>query len=175
MGSFRVVVMVVLSFIILSEVAQAEINDVSFRYGRGFDGKDFDQFDLVVSMSLPWEKPLDNGWLMHSTIEGILGVLTWDGDTAVKPSVMPNLVFTSPGGKLDLVGGLGMGVMIGDTEFNDDHNLGGEFFLQGQLGLRWYFVENFFAGYRYYHQSNAGIYSSNNSVNLNQVEVGWKF
>ncbi|WP_407642629.1 acyloxyacyl hydrolase [Desulfopila aestuarii] len=32
-----------------------------------------------------------------------------------------------------------------------------------------------FAGYRCYHQSNAHIYSSNNSVNLNQVEIGWTF
>ena len=88
---------------------------------------------------------------------------------------MSNVLVTSPAGKLDVIAGIGMGVMLGDTKFSDDHDLGGPFFFQGQVGVRWYFIENIFAGYRYYHQSNAHIYSSNNSVNLNQVELGWKF
>lgn len=169
-------VLVGLLFCGMPDCSQAEvIKDVSFRYGRGFNGSDFDQFDIALSTALPWRKTFDSGWLMHSGVEGIMGVLTWDGDTAVKPSVMANLLITSATGKLDMIAGMGMGVMLGDTEFSDDHNLGGPIFFQGQAGIRWHFTESFFAGYRYYHQSNAGIYSNNNSVNLNQIEVGWQF
>lgn len=165
-----------LLLLLLSSISQAAaVSDVSFRYGKGFRGTDFDQFDLAASMDLPWQTTFDSGWVIRSQVEGILGVLTWDGDTAVKPSVMPDLVITSPGGRVDLIAGLGCGVMIGDTEFSDDHDLGGPFFLQGQAGVRFHITKNVFAGYRYYHQSNAGIYDSNDSVNLNQVEIGWKF
>jgi len=157
-------------------VAGAELEDIGFRYGHGFDGNEFDQFDLFLTMDLPWQKTFAGGWMLRSDIEGILGVLTWDGDTAVKPSVMPNLVLTTPGKKVDFIAGLGLGVMIGDTEFDDDeHDLGGPFFFQGQAGFRLHLSERYFLGYRYYHQSNAGIYDSNASVNLNQIELGYRF
>jgi len=174
----RTYMFLVLSSLLLAGIpisSQAEVKDVNFRYGRGFSGDEFDQFDIAMSMPLEWQKDLGSGWLMHSDLEGILGVLTWDNDTALKLSVMPNLLMTSPSGKLELIAGIGMGVMLGETEFGNDHDLGGPFFLQGNLGVRWYLTESFFAGYRYYHQSNAKIYSNNSSVNLNQVEIGWKF
>lgn len=155
--------------------AWAETTSVGLRYGKGFRGTDFDQYDLVVSRDFSWQKSCPYGWRMRSDIEGILSVLTWDGDTAIKPSVMPNLILSSPGKKVDLIAGIGLGVMIGDTEFSDDHDLGGAFFFQGQAGFRVSITENIFLGYRYFHQSNADIYDRNASINLNQVEIGWKF
>jgi len=170
-----IALMAVAMFSLVANTSHAALDNVGFRYGHGFDGKEFDQFDLFLTMDLPWQKTFDGGWMLRSNIEGILGVLTWDGDTAVKPSIMPNLVLTTPGKKVDFIAGLGLGVMIGDTEFDDDHDLGGAFFLQGQAGFRVHLTERFFLGYRYYHQSNAGIYDNNNSVNLNQIELGYRF
>jgi hypothetical protein len=118
------------------------------------------------------------GWVLHSEVDGILSVLTWNGDTAVKPSVMPSLVLSSPAGQVDLIAGVGVGWMFGETDFGDDgdqHDLGGPFFLQGQVGFRVNVTDKVFVGYRYFHQSNAGIYNHNASVNINQIELGWSF
>ncbi|SHO50864.1 hypothetical protein [Desulfopila aestuarii] len=132
MRTCKILFFAVLSFFAMTMCSQAEVKDVSFRYGRGFDGKDFDQFDIAVSMALPWQRSLNSGWLTHFDVEGILGVLTLDGDTAVKPSVMSNVLVTSPAGKLDVIAGIGMGVMLGETKFSDDHDLGGPFFSRGR-------------------------------------------
>ncbi len=166
---------IALSICFATTASSFELASVGVRYGQGFRGTDFDQYDISATMDLPWQKECPYNWLLHSDIEGILSVLTWDGDTAVKPSVMPNLILSTPGGMVDFIAGLGLGVMFGDTEFDGDHDLGGAFFFQGQAGFRVNVTDNVFVGYRYYHQSNAGIYNSNDSVNLNQVEIGWKF
>lgn len=171
----RRVVLPVLALLLVAGISQAQLASVGLRYGHGFGGEDFDQYDLSVSMALPWQRSYDSGWLLHADVEGLIGVLTLDGDTAVKPSIMPSLILTSPGKRIDFLAGLGFGVMLGDTEFSDDHDLGGPFFLQGQVGFRVHLTDKFFTGYRYYHQSNAGIYSSNDSVNLHQVEIGYRF
>lgn len=167
-----------LTFCLISNAAQAELSGVGLRYGKSFQDTDFDQYDLFVSVDLPWRMEFSRGWMLHSEIEGILSALTWDGDTAVKPSVMPNLILSSPGGKVDILAGFGFGYMFGGTDFGDggdQQNLGGPFFVQGQAGFRLNVMDNIFLGYRYYHQSNAGIYNENDSVNINQIELGWNY
>ena len=153
----------------------AEPGSVGVRYGKGIRGKGYDQFDLYASKDLSWQRSWPDSWLLRSDVEGILGVLTWDGDTAVKPSLMSNLILSSPGKKVEFVAGIGLGVMFGDRYLSDDHDLGGPFFLQGQAGFRVSLADDFFVGYRYYHQSNGKIYANNDSVNLNQIEIVRKF
>lgn len=167
-----------LLFCLMASVSWAELSRVGLRYGKGFLDSDFDQYDLYVSMDLPWQTEAPLGWMLRSEIDGILSVLTWDGDTAVKPSIMPSLVLSSPGRKVDIIAGMGLGWMFGATDFGDGSDrseLGGPFFLQGQLGFRLNVTDKIFVGYRYYHQSNAGIYNENNSVNINQIELGWNY
>lgn len=171
-------IVLTVTFCLLSNAAQADLSKVGLRYGKGFQDADFDQYDLFVSMELPWRTEVSSGWVLRSEIDVFLSALTWDGDTAVKPSVMPNLVLSTPGGRVDIIAGLGVGYMFGETDFGDDsdqQNLGGPFFLQGQLGFRLNVTDDIFLGYRYYHQSNADIYSENDSVNLNQLEFGWSY
>lgn len=167
--------MLALSLCFAVTASSFELSSAALRYGKGFRGTDFDQYDLSATMDLPWQKKCAGDWLLHADVEGILSLLTWSGDTAVKPSIMPNLIISTPEGLIDFIAGLGLGVMLGDTEFDGDHDLGGAFFFQGQAGFRVNVTDTIFVGYRYYHQSNAGLYNSNDSVNLNQIEVGWKF
>lgn len=171
-------IMLTLSFSLMSNTAQAELSRVGLRYGKSFQDTDFYQYDLFVSMGLPWQTEVPWGWVLRSEVDGLLSVLTWDGDTAVKPSIMPNLVLSSPGRRVDLIAGLGAGYMFGETDFgdiSDQQNLGGPFFLQGQVGFRLNVTDGIFLGYRFYHQSNAGLYTENDSVNINQLEFGWNY
>lgn len=170
------IVSTIISLCLLPTISPAEVTDVGLRYGRSFGDTDFEQYDLSASLDLPWRKTYSSNWLLRTGLEGMASVLTWDGDTAFKPSLMTNLLLSSPGGRVDFIVGLGLGVMIGDTEFDDgDHDLGGPFFLQGQAGFRLGLTDNVFIGYRYFHQSNAEIYESNDSVNIHEVEIGWRF
>ncbi len=86
--------------------------------------------------------------MLSAEVEGIFSVLTWSGQSVYKPSVMPTLILSSPGRRVDYLLGIGAGVMFGDTDFNHEHSLGGPFFLQGQAGIRVRIVDKIFIGYR---------------------------
>lgn len=152
----------------------ADVSSLSLRYGNGFGGTDFHQVDLACSFPVLLQ-PHSEDWALSAEVEGIFSVLTLGGESVYKPSVMPNLILSSPGRRVDYLLGIGAGVMFGDTDFNNEHSLGGPFFLQGQAGIRVRIADNIFIGYRYYHQSNGKIYHHNSGVNLNQVELSWKF
>ena len=162
-------------FCITATTSWAELASVGIGYGKGFRGTDFKQLNLQFSVDLPLHRLNRNSWVLRSDIEGILSVLTWGDDTAFKPSIMPNIILSSPGGKLDLLAGIGFGYMIGETTFGGDHDLGGPFFFQSKIGFHIGLTSNTYVGYHYYHQSNGGTYSSNDSVNSNHIEVIWKF
>ena len=167
----------VLGFFTAPVMSRAEMPSVGLYYGRGLGETDFNQYDLHVALPLHWQKSFSSQWVIHSDIEAIVSVLEHE-ETAFKPSLMVNMIFSSPGNKVDIIAGLGAGFMIGDTLFKDDesyHDLGGPFFMQGQVGIRLYLTDHIFAGCRYFHQSNAGIYEQNDSLNLGQFEIGWRF
>lgn len=113
-------------------MTEIRIKDLSFRYGYSLKDDEFDQYDAAITVPLSWQKQYASGWLLHSNMEGILSLLTWSGDTAVKPSIMPNLVLTTPNKKVDFLAGLGLGVMIGDTEFGEDEDLGARSFFKAR-------------------------------------------
>ena len=70
--------------------------------------------------------------------------------------------------------GIGTGFMMGETDL-EDHNLGGPFFLSSKVGLLFVLSEHFGIEYNYYHQSNAGIYDFNASLNMHHVALSYRF
>jgi hypothetical protein len=70
--------------------------------------------------------------------------------------------------------GLGTGFMVGETEFTD-HNLGGAFLLNSKLGVQLLLGEHWGLEYVFYHQSNAGIYNYNASLNMHQLAFAYNF
>jgi hypothetical protein len=130
---------------------------------------------MSFTKDLDYSKKIGDQWTLRSDIEGVVGVLSWDGDIAVKPSVMSNLILSTPVRKVDIVAGVGFGVMFGDKVFNDDHDLGGAFFVESVLGFRYRISSKSYLGYHYYHQSNGKMYANNDSVNLHQIELTWKY
>jgi len=60
--------------------------------------------------------------------------------------------------------------MAGETKFTK-HDLGGPFFLASKLGLRLLIGKGWGLEYIYYHQSNAGIYEHNASLNMLQAAI----
>ncbi|WP_457577765.1 acyloxyacyl hydrolase [Desulfomarina sp.] len=91
------------------------------------------------------------------------------GDSTMRFAVMPRLLFT-PSQYYDLVLGFGAGYMSGETEY-PRHNLGGSFFFQSKVGISIHVTKKLSLGYLFFHQSNAGLYSYNASLNTFQMEI----
>lgn len=151
--------------------------EIGGTYGREFlHNTDVEQYELFVRVPLPYQKQTDSGWKIASAVE--IGAATIreknsDNDSAGRFSVMPQ-VSLSPHQNINFFVGLGAGFMVGNTEFTDQ-DLGGEFLLASKVGLEFLLGEHFKIGYSYYHQSNAGIYEHNSSLNMHQLALSCSF
>ncbi len=151
--------------------------EIGGTYGREFlHNTDVEQYELFVRAPLPYQKQTDSGLKIATAVE--IGAATirersGDTDSAGRFSVMPQ-VSLSPHQNLNFFVGLGAGFMVGNTEFTDQ-NLGGEFLLASKLGLEILLGDHFKIGYSYYHQSNAGIYEYNSSLNMHQLALSCSF
>lgn len=151
--------------------------EIGGTYAREFlHNTDVEQYELFVRAPLPYQRQTDSGFKISSAVE--IGAATIreknsDTDSAGRFSVMPQ-VSLSPHQNINFFVGLGAGFMVGNTEFTDQ-NLGGEFLLASKLGLEFLLGEHFKIGYSYYHQSNAGIYEYNSSLNMHQLALSCSF
>lgn len=88
-------------------------------------------------------------------------------------SLMPQVIIT-PHKMINFIVGFGAGFMVGETEFTK-HNLGGSFCLVSKVGLQFVISDVIGLEYTFFHQSNAGIYDYNASLNMNQVALTFHF
>ncbi|WP_163338503.1 acyloxyacyl hydrolase [Desulfopila sp. IMCC35008] len=159
--------------LVTSEFCFADLRDIGIRYGNTFTGADLDQYDAYVSFDLPWSYDFASGWKLESGCEVSLSALDGEGENAFKPSVLGYAESTSPDKKFHLLAGFGAGLM--SEYIFGEYDLGGTFFFLGTLGFRINLTEHILLGFRYLHQSNAELYDSNDSLNMNQIELIWKF
>jgi hypothetical protein len=151
--------------------------EIGGTYGREFlHNTDVEQYELFVRAPLPYQRQTESGWKIVSAVE--IGAATIreknsDNDSAGRFSVMPQIGL-SPHQYINFIVGLGAGFMVGNTEFTDQ-NLGGEFLLASKVGLEFLLGEHFKIGYSYYHQSNAGVYEYNSSLNMHQLALSCSF
>jgi hypothetical protein len=154
-------------------------NQVGLGYGKEFRGNtDLEQIELFWRHQLSYNKNFDNGAQLLTFLEaGGAALHERDSDTndevTMRFSLMPQLAL-QPDPKFRFIAGLGAGFMAGETEF-DDHNLGGAFFLDSKLGMQWFFTENFSVEYDFFHQSNAGMYDYNASLNMHYLCLAYRF
>ena len=145
--------------------------------GREFRGNtDLEQYEVYLREPLPYGRETDSGLAITSAIEfgaAMLRESGSDNDPAGRLSVMPQLIL-KPYPYINCVVGAGAGFMAGNTEFTD-HNLGGEFFLASKLGIQLLPGQKWKVGYFYYHQSNAGIYDYNASLNMHNLTISYSF
>jgi hypothetical protein len=142
-------------------------------YGRQLLGNtDLEQYEIVVREPLPYKMILGDTCLVSSDVEIGMAIIRDSGDD---PSEVGRFLFmpqlgVRPYDRVQFVIGLGTGFMGGETKFTK-HDLGGPFFLASKLGLRFFFGEGWGVEYVYYHQSNAGIYENNASLNMQQLAL----
>jgi hypothetical protein len=169
-------VSVVLSLIFLAPQA-AKATETGGGYSRQFLGNsDIEQYELFVREPLPYKAILGDICLVSSDVEIGMAIIRdshVDNSEVGRFSFMPQVVLR-PFDWVQFLIGLGTGFMGGETEL-PKHNLGGPFFLASKLGLRVLFRESWGVEYAYYHQSNAGIYEQNSSLNMQQLAMFFTF
>ncbi|MCK9174546.1 MAG: acyloxyacyl hydrolase [Desulforhopalus sp.] len=150
-------------------------DSIGLSYGKNFcDDTNIEQYALGWNHDLPWLTAGDE-WRLTTSVEmegALIDEDESDQDLTGRFSVMPQAHLW-----LDdlfrLTAGLGTGLMAGKTEFID-HDLGGPFFFNAKLGVE-VVLQQFSIGYYFYHQSNAGIYEHNASLNMNCISATFHF
>lgn len=163
--------------LVCSSTAYSAGGQIGLGYGKEFNGNtDIAQIELFYRMPLSYEKKLGDVWNLKSSLE-FAGAVIDDNDsdasTTGRLSLMPQLTL-SPNDSFHFLIGMGGGVMLGETEFAD-HNLGGPIFLSSKLGVLLLFGKRFGLEYNFYHQSNAGIYDYNASLNMHYIGISYSF
>ena len=118
------------------------------------------------------DSPISDSLKLSTQMEYSLGFLkdtSPGGDSTMRFAIMPRLLFT-PSQYFDLIIGFGAGYMSGETEY-PRHNLGGSFFFQSKVGISIHVSKKLSLGYLFFHQSNAGLYSYNASLNTFHMEI----
>lgn len=146
-------------------------------YGQEFRGNtDLSQIELFYRMPLSYSRALGEQWKLSTNLEfsgAVLDDNNSDTSSSGMLSLMPQ-VMLSPNDYLSFLAGLGAGGILGETEF-EDHNLGGPFFLSSKVGVQLLLGKHVGLEYNFYHQSNAGIYDYNASLNMHLVALSYKF
>ena len=179
MNQIRVVVLCCTISVLLgySNVYAAAGHQLGVGYGKEFrENTDLSQLELFYRMPLPYQKDLSDVWKLTTDLE-FAGAIIDDNDSETSStgrfSLMPQLML-SPNDSVHFLFGLGLGFMTGETDF-ENHNLGGPFLFASKFGVQFILWEHLGLEYNYYHQSNAGIYHYNASLNMNYIGLSYTF
>ena len=165
-----------LSILSCSTAHSEKPDDLGFGFGREFrKNNDISQFEITWRHSLPYAKHRAD-WKLATTLEFGAAVIDENGPGGISTgrfSLMPQF-HVGRSGIINLIIGIGPGLMVGETAFTNQ-NLGGPFFLSSKLGLQVLLGDGWAVEYIFYHQSNAGIYDYNASLNIHHLAVTVRF
>ncbi len=150
---------------------------LGFGYGKDYrDDVDLAQYEVFWRQPLSYTTTLGENWNVSTGVEFGTALIRESGSDNVgtaRFSVMPQ-VMLSPNDMVNFIVGIGPGLMIGETEFTD-HDLGGFFLLNSKIGIQFLLGEHWGVECVFYHQSNAGIYDHNASLNMPQISLSYNF
>ena len=178
MNTAKVLFLILVLISVSSVSSFAEMSSqLGVGYGKQFrDNDDLEQYEVFWRQPLPYKTILGDSWNVLTDIEFSAALLreSGSGHTGTgRFSLMPQVVL-SPHNMVNFIIGFGAGFMAGQTEFTD-HDLGGPFLLSSKLGMQFLLGEHWGLEYVYYHQSNAGIYDHNASLNMHQLVFAYNF
>ncbi len=150
---------------------------LGFGYGKDYrKNVDIAQYEVFWRQPLSYKTTLGENWIVSTGVEFGTALIRESGSDNVgtgRFSVMPQ-VMLSPNDMVNFIVGIGPGFMVGKTEFTD-HNLGGFFLLNSKVGVQILLGEHWGIECVFYHQSNAGIYDNNGSLNMPQISLSYNF
>ncbi len=136
--------------------------------------EEFSAYDLAATFRLPWAWYSRSGWGGGIRVISGIGVLNGVGDNALVVSLIPLLTFGSKDGGFTLDMGAG-GALLSRHRFGAQ-DFGGYFQFALTAGLSIPLFQNFGAGYRFLHYSDAAIYGQGKTgADLHMLELIYRF
>ena len=151
--------------------------EVGFSYGREMRSHtELEQYEIFDRHPLPYTADWGDTVKVSTAVElGAALIHYYGADDAVtgRFSATP-MVIVSPLKNFNILAGIGAGFMVGQTEFGK-HDLSGPLLFTGKVGLQLLLGEKWGIEYTFFHQSNGSIYDHNDSLNMNQLAVTFRF
>ena len=153
-----------LALLLLFVSAASSFAEMSTQLGVGYgtqfkDNKDLEHYEVFWRQPLPYKTILGETWSVTTDLELSAALLreSGSGHTGTgRFSLMPQVIL-SPHEMVNFIIGFGAG------------------FMAGKLGVQFVLGEHWGLEYVYYHQSNAGIYDHNASLNMHQLAFAYNF
>ena len=173
----KTLLMLVIGYCIAFLPGTVPAAEVGLGYGRQFRSEtDIEQYEIFDRQPLPYTAEWGNIAKVSSAVEFGAALIHYYGPDSVETgrfSAMP-MIIISPHENINILAGIGAGFMVGQTEFGE-HDLDGPILFNAKVGLQFLLGKGWGLEYTYYHQSNGSIYDSNDSLNMNQLAVTFKF
>lgn len=181
--SWSAAISLAISFVAPLPICAEDARSWSIGVRAGFSGppigghrtpENFQQYDVVARVRLPWEWYSESGWGIGTQLLTSAGALRAAGETAFITTFSPGFTLGKKDGSIALEGGFG-GALVSETRFGSQ-DLGGPFQFMWNMRLRAVVFRGFGVGYWYQHTSDAGIYGTGSrGFNLHGVELGYSF
>ncbi|MBA5866188.1 MAG: hypothetical protein GDA67_05755 [Nitrospira sp. CR1.3] len=135
----------------------------------------FELVDVAATARLPWSWPLgESPWGVETRLIGSAGALSAAGSTGLLAIVEPTVALTGWKGLVSIDVGVGLGFLSRDTYGTQDFGGHVQLALTSAIEIRPF--SHAFAGFRFQHLSDAGVYGSQSlGIDLYVIEVGYVF
>jgi lipid A 3-O-deacylase PagL len=135
----------------------------------------FDLVDIAATFRLPWSSPLgESPWSAETRLITSAGALFAAGNTGFIATFVPDVALTGWKGLVSLDAGVGLAFLSREKYGVQDFGGPVQFVLTG--ALQFHPISHAFAGFRFQHCSDAGMYGSESlGIDLYLIEVGYRF
>jgi hypothetical protein len=149
--------------------------DVGVRGGTSIDGNSgrFQETELFSDLTLPWRWNVCSDLVLQPRVDTTAGWLGGEHNDAFVGSLGPAIGLRKGRCPLWLEGGSSP-TFLSQSQFGDK-NLGCRFQFTSHIGLIWDITKHVSVGWRFQHMSNAGMGNSNPGLNLQMVEISYRF
>jgi hypothetical protein len=137
--------------------------------------EDFQQYDIAALFGLPWEwQERPSSLKFDMRLLASAGELAAAQDTSLMVTLVPSLTVSSPNGTFSI--DIGAGTAFFSNYKFGVQNFGGPAQIVGTVGIGLNLSPGFYAGYRFQHFSDAGIYGSSYlGVDMHILELSYLF
>jgi Lipid A 3-O-deacylase (PagL) len=135
----------------------------------------FNLVDVAATFRLPWSWPLGQSpWSVETRLITSAGALSAAGTTGFIAAVQPDVALTGWNNFVSIDVGVGLAFLSREQYGSQD--FGGPVQLGLTMALQIHPISHAYAGFRFQHFSDAGMYGSDSlGIDLYLIEVGYRF
>jgi hypothetical protein len=150
---------------------------IGIRYGTnaGTDrNSSLDRVDVFGSWRTPYAWELTPGWEIGARLNASVGAMRGQQQLSAVGTLVPTLAIADTGNVFSFEIGAG-GALFSQWEYGTVEDFGGPFQFVLDIGVNFRVYKQFGVGYRYQHWSDAGIYGAKRGVDMNMLELSYRY